>query len=66
MSAVRFLPNILDDIFLFSFEDMVEDRGEPQVALGLEYINGPVVTILVSKTSREYVLSKSKMAHQLN
>ncbi|XP_046859172.1 protein PTHB1-like [Xenia sp. Carnegie-2017] len=36
------------------FQDMVEDRGEPQVALGLEYINGPVVTILVSKTSQRY------------
>ena len=33
---------------------MVNDAIIPMAAIGIQYFNGPVVTILASKTSRTY------------
>ena len=41
------------------FTEMVEDMLVPLVALGVEYYNGPVVTILASKTSRKCLAALS-------
>lgn len=42
------------------FPEMVEDTPIPLVALGIEYYNGPAVTILASKTSQRYRIQCDK------
>ena len=44
--------------FILYFLDLLgENAGGPGSALGFQYYGGPVVTVLASKTSREYTVS---------